>query len=86
MTCSDFYMNINSRTAEIECKEGDMRMTAEVQVDDFAFALLKTNDNLDYLEKPVKAELICRAKNAWDMDRISDEDLESFKKVLEVIL
>lgn len=83
MTCDSFYMDIR-RNVCIDCNDHDMSMSAEVEVDDFVFALLNTNNNLDMIAKPVKEELIHRAENEWD--EISDEDLESFKKVLEAIL
>lgn len=86
MTCDDFYMDVKTETVSIDGKEGNMHMSAEIYVNDFAFALLKTHDNLDYLAKPVKDELIRRAESAWDLDEIGDEDLEKFRKVLEVIL
>ena len=88
MTANSFYMDVTSETVSIDCKDCDMRVTTEIPVDDFAFALLKTNDNLDYLAKPVKDELIQRAVNEWDigLSGITDEDLSAFKKVLEVIL
>lgn len=86
MTCGDFYMNVQTETVSIDCKEGDMQIFADIPVDDFAFALLKTNDNLDYIAKPVKDELIQRAVNAWDESVITDEELAHFKKVLEAIL
>ncbi len=86
MTADDFYMDVTSETVSIEVKDCDMKVNAEVMVDDFAFALLKTNDNLDYLAKPVKDELIHRAVNAWGDGRISDDELSIFKAVMAVIL
>ncbi len=86
MTAENFYMDIKTETVRIDARDGNMHMSAEILIEDFAYALLKTNDNLDYLAKPVKAELVRRAESAWDLDEISDEDLESFKKVLEAIL
>ena len=86
MTADSFYMDVTSEIVSIEVKDCDMRVTAEIATDDFAFALLKTYDNLDYLAKPVKDELIQRAVNAWDESTITDDDLAKFKKVLEWIL
>ena len=86
MTCDDFYMNVKMETVNIEGKDGDLRMFAEVDIEQVSFALLKTNDNLDYLAKPVKDELIQRAENEWDLSTITDDDLAKFKKVLEWIL
>ena len=86
MTCDDFYMNVKMETVNIEGTDGDMRMFAEVDIEQVSFALLKTNDNLDYLAKPVKDELIQRAENEWDLSTITDDDLAKFKKVLEWIL
>lgn len=85
MTCTDFYMDIRS-TVCIDCKDGDMRMSAEVLVDDFVDALLNSNDNLDCIGRQVKNDLIRRAENAWDESVITDEELAHFKKVLEWIL
>ncbi len=86
MTADSFYMDVTSETVSIECKDCDMKVNAEILIDDFTFALLKTNDNLDYLAKPVKEELIRRAENAWDESMITDDELAGFKKVLEWIL
>ena len=86
MTCDDFYMDVKSETVRIDGRDGDMHMSAEVLIDDFAYALIKTNDNLDMIAKPVKDELIHRAENAWDESVITDEQLSHFKKVLEWIL
>ena len=86
MTADDFYMNVKSTTVDISVKDGGMKAEAEIYFEDFAFALLKTNDNLDYLAGRLTDELKRRANNAWDLSEISDDDLESFKKVLEWIL
>lgn len=86
MTCDDFYIDVKSETVRIDGRDCNMHMSAEVYIDDFTHALLKTNDNLDMLAKPVKDELIRRAENAWDESVITDEQLRHFKKVLEWIL
>ena len=86
MTADNFYMDVKSDHVEISVQESTMKAEADIYIDDFAFALLNTNDNLDYLAKPVKAELIRRAESAWDLDEITDEELEHFRKVLEAIL
>lgn len=86
MTCDDFYMDVKTETVSIEGKDGNMHMSAEILIDDFTFALLKTNDNLDMIAKPIKDELIKRAENEWDLSTITDDDLAKFKKVLEWIL
>ena len=85
MTAGDFYMSIRTNVC-IDCKEGDMRMSAEILFDDFVGALLNSNDNLDMIAGPVKEELIRRARNEWDLNIFTDEELAHFKKVLEVIL
>ena len=85
MTCDNFYMDIKTNVC-IDCLEGDMSMSAEILIDDFIYALLSTHDNFDMIAKPIKEELIHRAKNEWDRDTITDEELEHFKKVLEAIL
>lgn len=86
MTCTDFYMDVKTLIVYIDCKDGDMRMSTEVLVDDFVDALLHSNSNLEYIAEPVKDELKKRANNAWDDGMITDTDLGSFKKVLERIL
>ena len=85
MTCDDFYMDIRTNVC-IDCKEGDMRISAEILFDDFVGALLDSNDNLDMIATPVKKELFHRAANEWDLGNITDEELDQFRKVLEVIL
>lgn len=86
MTADYFYMNVRSDCVEISVEDGRMKTEAEIDIDDFVFAFLHSNDNLDMIAKPVKDELIHRAENAWDESTITDEELDHFKKVLEVIL
>ena len=86
MTADYFYMDVRNDRVDISVKDCDMKVEAEIDVEDFAFALINTNDNLDMLAKPIKDELIHRAENAWDEDAITDEEWEHFQKVLEVIL
>ena len=86
MTCNGFYMDVQTEIVSIDCKEGSMQIFADIPVDDFAYALLKTNDNLDYLADFVREDLLNRSRNAWDESRITDDDLAKFKKVLEWIL
>ena len=86
MTCDDIYINVKSTTVDIWVQDGGMKAEAEIYIEDFARALIKTNDNLDMLNNYVKDELIQRAVNAWDESTITDDDLAKFKKVLEVIL
>lgn len=86
MTADDFYMNVRSTVVDISVRDGGMKAEAEIYIEDFARALIKTNDNLDILNDFIKDELIHRAKNDWDLSNITDEELEHFKKVLEMIL
>ena len=86
MTADDFYTNVKSTTVDISVKDGGVKAEAEIYIEDFARALLNTNDNLDMLNDFVKDELKKRANNAWDGGMITDSDLGSFKKVLEMIL
>ena len=86
MTYSDFYMDVKTKTVSNECRDGNMHMSAEILVDDFAFALIKTNDNLDYLAKPVKDELIQRAMNAWTRARSQTTIWQSSRKSWSGIL
>ena len=86
MTADCFYMNVRSDRVEISVQDCDMKAEAVISIEDFAYALLKTNDNLDMLDDFVKDELKVRAGNAWDLNEITDEELEHFKKVLEWIL
>ena len=86
MTADDFYMNVKSTVVDISVRDGGMKAEAEIYIEDFAHALIKTNDNHDMLNDFIKDELIRRAKNDWDLSNITDEELEHFKKVLEMIL
>lgn len=86
MTADDFYMNVKSTTVDISVQDGNMKAEAEIYIEDFAYALLNTNDNLDMLNDFVKKELKKRADNMWDLNEIPDEELANFKKVLEMIL
>ena len=86
MSADCFYMDVRNDRVDISVQDGGMKAEAEIDVEDFAFALINTNDNLDMLAKPIKDELIHRAENAWDEDAITDEEWEHFQKVLEVIL
>lgn len=86
MTADYFYIDVGTDRVDISIKDGGLSIEAEVYVEDFARALLNTNDNLDMLNDFVKDELKKRANNAWDESIITDSDLGSFKKVLEMIL
>lgn len=86
MTADDFYMNVKSTVVDISVQDGGMKAEAEIYIEDFARALIKTNDNLDMLNNFIKDELKNRAVNAWDESIITDEELAHFKKVLEWIL
>ena len=86
MTADDFYMNVKSTTVDISVQDGNMKAEAEIYIKDFAYALINTNDNLDMLNDFVKNELKKRADNLWDLNEIPNEELEHFKKILEMIL
>ena len=86
MTADNFYMDVKTDRVDISVQDGGMKAEAEICIEDFAYALLKTNDNLDMLNDYVKDELKVRAGNAWDLSEITDEELANFKKVLEMIL
>ena len=86
MTCDEFYMDVRTDHVDISVKDGRMKAEAEIYLEDFVYALFKTNDNIDMLAKEIKDELIHRAENAYDLDQISDGELNTFYKVLEVIL
>ena len=86
MTADNFYMNVKSTTVDISVQDGGMKAEAEIYIEDFAYALLNTNNNLDMLNDFVKNELKKRADNLWDLNEIPDEELANFKKVLEMIL
>lgn len=86
MSADCFYMDVRNDRVDISVQDGGMKAEAEIYLEDFIFALINTNDNLDMLAKPIKDELIHRAENAWDEDAITDEEWEHFQKVLEVIL
>lgn len=86
MTADNFYMNVKSTVVDISVQDGGMKAEAEICIEDFAYALLKTNDNLDMLNDFVKKELTRRADDMWDLNEIPDEELDHFKKILEMIL
>ena len=86
MTADSFYIDVNTDRVDISVQDGRMKAEAEIYIEDFAYALINTNDNLDKLAKPIKDELIHRAENTWDEDAITDEEWENFEKVLEMIL
>ena len=86
MTADDFYVNVKSTTVDISVKDGGVKAEAEIYIEDFARALLNTNDNLDMLNDFVKDELMKRAVNTWDESMITDDELDKFQKVLETIL
>ena len=86
MSADCFYMDVRNDRVDISVQDGGMKAEAEIYLEDFIFALINTNDNLDMLAKPIKDELICRAENAWDESVITDDDLAKFKKTLEWIL
>lgn len=86
MTCYDFYMNVKMETVRIDCKDGDMMMTAEILFDDFIDTLLHCNSNLEYIAEPLKEELFHRAEGVNDLGKISDDELNIFKTVAGMIL
>ena len=86
MSADCFYMDVRNDRVDISVQDGGMKAEAEIYLEDFIFALINTNDNLDMLAKPIKDELIRRAENAWDESVITDDDLAKFKKTLEWIL
>lgn len=86
MTADDFYMNVKPTAVDISVKDCDLKIEAEIYIEDFAYALFNTNDNFDMLNDFVKTELKRRADNLWDLNEIPDEELANFKKILEMIL
>lgn len=86
MTADNFYMNVKSTTVDISVQDGMLKAEAEIYIEDFADALLNSNDNLDMLNDFVKKELRRRAMNAWDEGVISEDEYNIFKSVMEVIL
>lgn len=86
MTADYIDLDVRGSTVDITAKDCSMKVNMEVHYDDFIDALLHTNDNLDYIAGPLKDELIRRAGNEWDAGRISDDELNIFKTVMEMIL
>lgn len=86
MTADHFYMNVKNCVVDISVQDGNMKTEAEIYIENFVYALLKTNDNLDVIADPVKDDLVHRAVNVWNEDIITDEELGCFKKVLRMIL
>ena len=86
MTADNFDMEVKSTTVDISVQDGMLKAEAEIYIEDFADALLSSNDNLDMLNDFVKKELRRRAMNAWDDGVISEDEYNIFKSVMEVIL
>lgn len=86
MTADNFDMKVKSTTVDISVQDGMLKAEAEIYIEDFADALLSSNDNLDMLNDFVKKELRRRAMNAWDDGVISEDEYNIFKSVMEVIL
>ena len=86
MTCDYFDLNVKTNTVEIAANDCSMKVEMDVYYEDFVDALLHTKDNLDYIAEPLKDELIRRAGNEWDLGKISDDELNMFKTVMEMIL
>lgn len=86
MTADNFYMNVKSTTVDISVQDGMLKAEAEIYIEDFADALLNSNDNLDMLNEFVTKELRRRSMNAWDEGVISEDEYNIFMSVLGVIL
>lgn len=86
MTADYIDLNVKNTTVEITAKDCSMKVEMDVYYEDFVDALLHTKDNLDYIAEPLKDKLIHRAESEWDLGRISDDELNMFKTVMEMIL
>ena len=87
MSVEDFYMKIGRtmfQTTHIEiiAAEGSMKSELEVGLQDFEDAL---DDVEDYLCDRFMKPILIRAENAHEDGKISDEEYETFKKVMKVV-
>ena len=88
MTVVDFYLNIESsiypgeKEVAVTAANGDMKSEFNVSLPDFEDGL---SDISHYLFDWIMQQLESRAWNANDDDLITDEELETFRKVMKVI-
>ena len=43
-------------------------------------------DNFDYISDTVKNEILCRLDSAWDKDLVTDEERDTFARILEKVI
>lgn len=88
MTVVDFYLKMESgifrgtKEVAVTAASGDMKSEFNVSLPDFEEGL---SDISDYLFEWIEGQLVPRARNAADDDMITDQELETFRKVLKVI-
>ena len=87
MTADEFEMKWHTFMGEgewrIRIRDCDTIIQADVY-DDAMQECIK--ENFDYVSDILKKELLQRVDNAWDKSKITDEEKESFLKILEVVL
>lgn len=88
MTVVDFYLEITGgfspgeKEVAVTAASGDMKSEFNVSLPDFEDGL---TDISDYLFDWIRQQLEPRARNANDDDLITDQELETFRKVMKVI-
>lgn len=43
-------------------------------------------DNFDYVSDTVRNEILCRLDSAWDKDLVTDEERDTFARILEKVI
>ena len=63
--------------------DGDVKVEFDVY-DEYVQQVIK--DNFDYFTDTLKNELLCRIDTAWDKDLITDEERDTFARILEKVV
>lgn len=83
MTADEFEMKKHRFLGEgewrIRIRDCDLTIQADVY-DDAMQECIK--DNFDYFTDTIKNELLCRIDAAWDKSEISDEERDTFARIL----
>ena len=68
---------------KLRISDGDSKFETSVYDD----AVQETiADNFDYVSDTVKNEILCRLDDKWDKGEISDEERDTFARILEKVV
>ena len=87
MTADEFEMKKHKFMGEGQWRIRIRDCDTIIQADVFDDAIQECiEENFDYVSDTLKKKVLQRVDNAWDESAISDEERESFLRILEVVL